>query len=235
MTEEELVQRYPRLWHMADLRNAPGIFDRGLLCTSELLRLFEIRGDARRALEQQRRPESVTLSASGLGVAVIRDQQPLSVPRIAASLTTGSVTDFLRFINARVFFWPTERRLITMNSAEAYRETPQLVFVVETASLVPAHRRRIRLSPINSGATRPFAHERSIDMFRSITEFDYEARKRYRDPIAELTVARGVPEIFDHVIGLEVWQNGTRLGTLKGPYKRAAVVTALAELGGPTA
>lgn len=235
MTKEELVQRYPRLWHMADPRNAAGIFDRGLLCTSELLRLFGIRGNERRALEQQRRPESVTLSHSHLGIAVIRDQRPLSIARIATSLTSGSVADFLKFINGRVFFWPTESRLITMNTAEAYRETPQLVFIVDTRSLVLTHGRRVRLSPINSGATRPFARRRSTDMFKSINEFDYETRRRYRDPIAELTITKGVPDIFDHVLGLEVWQNGARLTEINGPYEVAGVVERLSSLSGTTA
>jgi hypothetical protein len=44
-----------------------------------------------------------------------------------------------------------------MNAQRAYKDRPQVVLVVRTASLIAAHEERVRLSRINSGATMPFA------------------------------------------------------------------------------
>jgi hypothetical protein len=56
-------------------------------------------------------------------------------------------------LNARVFFWLSRKRLRKLLNARAYRARPQTVLTLDTASLVDANRDRIRLSPINSGAT----------------------------------------------------------------------------------
>jgi hypothetical protein len=188
-----------------------GILQRGLLSTSELLDLFGVAGAARNAIEIARRPNTIPIDAPRYGTAYIRDQRPLSEPRIAASLRGATVPEFLRFINGQVFFWSTQGRLIGMNEARAYRGSAQLVFVVKTESLVNAHLRRIRLSPMNSGCTTPFAHPRSIEMFRPIADFD-------RPTVVELTVERSVPDIWDHVERLEIWQDGERVRRLNRPY-----------------
>lgn len=227
MTPEQLVDRYPRLWHMADVRNAAGIFRRGLVSTSALLDLFELTGRERAAIESSHRPKSVALSHPGHGIAIVRDQKPLSLSRIESSLTGATPEEFFRFLNGRVFFWPTERRLATMNNARAYRDYDQLIFVVRTESLITRHGAAVLLSPINSGATSPFAWPRSIDMFKSIEAFDYEARRRLPDPIAEVTIAGGIADIFDHVERLEVWRAGERRRALRRPYESVSVVRRL--------
>lgn len=214
MNVETLVERHQQLWHMADPRNVEGILQRGLLSTSGLLDLFGVAGAARDAIEIARRPDTIPIESPLYGTAYIRDQCPLSEPRIAASLTGATVPEFFRFINGQVFFWPTQDRLIGMNDARAYRGMAQLVFVVNTRSLVDAHLRRIRLSPMNSGCTTPFAHPRSIEMFRPIADFD-------RPRVVELTVEHGVPDIWNHVERLEVWQDGKRVRRLNRPYDKS--------------
>ena len=218
MTAKELVARYPRLWHMADMQNALGIVTRGLLCTSALLDLYGVSGIRRSAIERRHRPYSVVLTDTLLGEAVIRDQRPMSTSRVAASLTDASPEQFFRFLNGRVFFWLAERRLATMNAARAYRDRPQLVLSLDTSRLVKAYEHAIRLSPINSGATSPFAWPRSIGMFKRIRAFDYAARLKAADPIAELTVDHGVPDIMKFVDRMEIWKGGNRERRLNRPY-----------------
>ena len=48
ITHEEFVRRYPRLYHMAQVGSWPSIERNGLLSTSALLDLFQIKGEARK-------------------------------------------------------------------------------------------------------------------------------------------------------------------------------------------
>jgi hypothetical protein len=53
---------------------------------------------------------------------------------------------------------------------------------------------------INSGATKPFAWPRGESTFRSIHDFDFEARRRRGQyAIAEVTVDYAVPDMLDIV------------------------------------
>lgn len=203
---------------MADSRNLQGILERGLLSTSSLLDLFEIRGAERVAIERKHRPATVPIEHERYGTAMIRDQKPMSVSRIAASLTDAAPDAFFRFLNGRVFFWPTEKRLATMNAARAYREQDQTVFVLASEPLIAEYEKRIRLSPMNSGATTPFAHPRSIGMFKRVNEFDYESRSKYADPIAEVTIDAGVDNIMEFVERIEIWRGGEKIRRLNRPY-----------------
>jgi hypothetical protein len=155
----------------------------------------------------------------------------MSVSRIRASLQDATVEEFFRFLNQRTFFWLSERRLATMNNARAYRENMQVVFVVPTRKLLIAYRDKVRLSPMNSGATSPFAHPRSLAMFRTIDEFDFGARAKATDPIAELTVDGGVTSVMRLVERLELWRAGTLIRRLDAPYDQALVDRVSEEAG----
>ncbi len=170
-------------------------------------------------LLEERRPESVTIEHSRFGLAVIRDQKPLSMARIATTLTDATPQEFLRFINQRVFFWPNEVRLSRMNGSPAYRDDVQLVFVVRMADVVAEHHSQIRLSPMNSGATRPFAFPRSVGMFQTIEEFE----RRNSDPVAEITVEVGVPNVWRLTERLEIWRGGEKVRVLRRPYNESLV------------
>jgi len=215
VTTTQLAHKYPLLWHMADPRNIPGILRRGLLATSTLLDLVALTRDERAKHERKRRPDDVLLEHEEHGLIVLRDQKPLSVKRLESALTEGTVADFLTFINGRVFFWPTEQRLSTMNAARAYEDRPQLVFVVRTAPLLEAHVEQVRLSRINSGSTARFAAERSIATFQRLEDYDWSAGKRQ---VAEITIEGGVPDIWAHVERVEVWENGAHAKVLDPPY-----------------
>lgn len=215
VTIAQLTAKYPLLWHMADPRNIPGILTRGLLSTSALLDLLGLGPEERREHERNRRSDDIVFSDVTHGTVVLRDQKPLNIARLATALTTGSTEDFLAYINGRVFFWPTEKRLTAMNGARAYADRPQLVIVVRSAPLIAAHEKCVRLSRINSGATMPFAWARSIATFEKLAEYDWS---RGRRQVAEITIEGGVREIWDHVERLEVWGGGELLRRLNRPW-----------------
>jgi len=216
MDVDDFVARYPLLWHMADPHNHTGIAARGLLSTSALLDLFEYSGAEREAIERRHRPANVVIRHPVHGTAVVRDQKPLTMRGLRESITDGTTPeDFLHFLNRRVFFWLTESRLRRMNAARAYRADEKLVYVLDTASLIARHADRVLLSPMNSGATLPYPHPRSVAMFKSVADYDFAARADRADPVVELTVEGGVPDISAHVVRAEIWRGGERVRELR--------------------
>ncbi|MGH7969145.1 MAG: DUF7002 family protein, partial [Limisphaerales bacterium] len=77
MTHNELLQYYPRLYHMAEAGTWPSILKHGLLSTTALLDLFEVPAAQRKQIESTHRPECVTIAHPVHGSAVIRDQKPM--------------------------------------------------------------------------------------------------------------------------------------------------------------
>jgi hypothetical protein len=200
MLAQRLWEKYPQMFHMAEVGSWASIRRHGLLSTSALLDLFEVPLKDRIAIETRRRPESVTLKHPVYGRAVIRDQKPLSEQRLAKCLSGGiTVSQWLRLLNRRVFFWLEESRLDTLRGAQAYRSQRQIVLTVDTRGLVEAHAARILLSHMNTGATRPFAHERGRDTFLTIGKYPFQERRR----AVELTVARQVSDIRKYVLRVE--------------------------------
>lgn len=199
MTEaelQELLRRHPRFWHMAEVGSWPSIREHGLLSTSALLTRFGVEGDARRVVEAERRPEKVRLERDG-DWAVVRDNKPLNERKLARALQDGlTPADWYRILNARVFFWLSFKRLLTLLNAGAYRDAVHEVIELDGAALVMTCRERVVLSPINSGATGPFATARGLGTFRSIEDYDYAGRRaRGLEPVVELAVLGGVPDL----------------------------------------
>jgi hypothetical protein len=200
---------------MADAHNERGIRSSGLLSTSALLDLYEYSGMKRESIEREHRPQNVTIEHPVHGTAIVRDQKPLTIDGLRRSIKDGtSPDDFLHFLNGRVFFWLTERRLARMNGARAYRSHEKLVYVVDTESLLSEYSDRVMLSPMNSGATLPAAHPRSVAMFKTIEDFDIAARAGKADAVVELTVEGGVPNLAAHVVRTEIWKGGKRVRRL---------------------
>jgi len=203
MLPAELVETYPRIFHMAEASAWEGITRHGLLSTAALVDLFETPEPRRRSLLSERRPDMTALRHDIHGSALIRDNGPLYEKKLAACLTDMSVPDFLRLINSKVFFWPSERRLQTLFGARAYRDRPHLILTVDTASLLAAHKDRVTLSPINSGATVHNAPSRGSATFTPIEEYDFEywRTKRSRPTaMAEICVDHSVPDITSHLV-----------------------------------
>lgn len=212
MKEEELVSIYPRLFHMAEDGAFPSIQAQGLLSTSALLDLYGVAGEERIAIEDRRRPESLTIMRHGLPNVVIRDNKPMTDEQLAKCLQDGIVpTEWYRTLNKRTFFWLHRKRLWRLLRARAYRSSPHTILTIDTASLVDAHRNRIRLSPINSGSTIMSAQPRGKSTFLPIADYPYAERRKFRaveNALVELVVDDGVPDIMDHLIAAHRFSNG---------------------------
>lgn len=221
MKEVDLIRHYPRLWHMAEDGSWDSIRKHGLLSTSALLDLYGYDGKARYALESARRPESVLISADGLPHAVVRDQKPMTASALEKCLPNGTAPEqWFETLNARVFFWLSRKRLRKLLNARAYRARPQTVLTLDTASLVDANRDRVRLSPINSGATIYNPAPRGPETFCTVSDFRFDERRKTRtldNAVVELTVFECVPDITDHAIAVHSIHGGNKTELWRRP------------------
>lgn len=212
MNEEDLIRHYPRLWHMAEDGSWDSIQQHGLLSTTSLLDLYKYKGKARRELESARRPQSMLISADGLPHAVVRDQKPMTASALEKCLIDGTTPEqWFETLNARVFFWLSRERLRGLLNARAYRDRPQTVLTLDTASVVAANRDRVRLSPINSGATIYNPAPRGLRTFSKVADFPFEERRKTRaldNTVVELTVLGGVSDIKDYAIAVHSIHGG---------------------------
>ena len=226
MTEAELaelIRDCPTLYHMAERGSWPSIRQHGLLSTSALLDLYEVRGAEREAIEGRRRPGSVAVQHPALRPALIRDQKPMDDAGLRMCLLDGlTPEDWYRCLNARVFFWLTPKRLLRLLKARPYRDIEPDVLELDTAALIAAHRPTIRLSPINSGTTKPFpstASKRGRDTFLPIADYPY-ARWRAQgrkagERVVELTVDCAVPAAARFVRRVVAMRGGVVTGDIE--------------------
>ncbi|TXN72844.1 hypothetical protein [Methylobacterium sp. WL6] len=206
MTFEELVSIHPRLWHMATDGSWPSIRQHGLLSTSALLDLYGYEGEARRVIESTRRPQSIPIVSDGLPGATVRDQKPMSDGALEKCLLDGlTPEDWYRTLNDNCFFWLSQKRLRRLLGARAYRNDPQLVLTIETASLVNEYKDSILLSPINSGSTIWNPVKRGRSTFLPIAEYpfaEWKAKRGKANAVVELVVTGGAPNIANHVVAV---------------------------------
>ena len=218
MTEEELVTTYPRLWHMAHDGSWPAIEAHGLMSTAALVEAYGITGQDAQLLTRVRRPESVPIEREGLPGAVVRDQKPIHEPRLAKCLLDGlKPEDWYRILNSHSFFWLSRERVNRLLNARAYRNLRQTVLTLDTRTLVAAHRDRIRLSPINSGATLFAPMPRGPGTFKSIADFPFAERAKTRpvaNNVVELLVEHSVPDVRDHVLAVHELQGAQILNEI---------------------
>ena len=208
---DELKRRYKFLYHMAALGSWKSILTHGLLSTSALLDLFEVFGTQRIRLESEHRPQSVSIEHSKYGIAVVRDQKPMSDSGLQRALQNGiTPTDWYRTLNGKAFFWLTIERLEKMLNANAYKNDRHIALTVDAAGIVDAYKDSIELALMNTGCTKPYPHPRGIDTFQPLISFSDENWRR-KEPVVELTVNYSVPDIAAHVISVhEVGANKTK-------------------------
>ena len=220
----ELLRACPTLFHMAERGSWPSIRRHGLLSTAALLDLYGIRGPQREAIEGRRRPEGVQITHPALGRAAIRDQKPMDDAGLRLCLLDGlTPEDWYRCLNGKVFFWLTRERLLRLLNARPYRSIEHDVLELDTAPLIAAYRPAIRLSPINSGTTKPFpstASKRGRDTFLPIADYPY-ARWRAQgrkagERVVELTVNYAVPDVARFVRRVVTMRGGTVTDRLAG-------------------
>lgn len=203
VSADALSQLYPRLYHMAEEGSWDGIVRHGLLSTSALLDLFEITGDERREIESERRSGAVTISHPVHGRAVIRDQKPMDDTGLARALRDDlTPREWYELLNRHVFFWTSESRLKRLLAAREYRSRRQLVLTVRTAELLQHYGRNVLLSPMNSGATKPFPHPRGRDTFLPMADYplaEWQKKRPRGEFVVELLVATSVPGVVDFI------------------------------------
>ena len=198
-TVQQIVDLYPRLYHLAERDSWPSIEKHGLLSTTAILDLFGKSGSERYSIESEWRPSSVTIKHDLYGTAVIRDQRPMPPDALRAVLTNGvTPRQWYEFLNGKVFFWPTKDRLNRM--LRAYSGQAHILIVVDTYALIERHMDEITLSPINSGFARFKRGNRNFDTFQNIGSYLPVIRDK---GVAELAVEYHVPDINDLVISVE--------------------------------
>lgn len=208
MLTSDLVRLYPFLFHTAVDGSWPSIREHGLLSTAAILDKWEVDATSRRELLTMVRAESTVLEHPVYGAAVVRDQGPIHEGSLRESLTDLSVEQWLQTLNERVFFFLQRGQVDGLVGARRYRDTPSLVLVIDTASLVAAHEERIELCRINSGfAQRHSKSPRGSETFMAIADYPHPQRaapaRADRPDVKELTVLGGVPDIVRHVRTVE--------------------------------
>ena len=206
MTVDELLEHYPRAFHMAEVGSWDSIRRNGLRSTTALLDLFEITGEDRLRLESSRRPECVVIAHPAHGSATIRDQKVLSDSALERCLRGATPRQWYELLNGKTFFWLHPNRLTRLLRGRAYRGRSHCIITVDTARLLEHHREQIRLSPINSGSTIWNPVERSPATFQHIAEFPFQERRQSRpieNVVVELAVNYSVPNIADVALLVE--------------------------------
>jgi hypothetical protein len=220
---ELLVSRYPEMFHVTANGGWTGIQEHGLLSTEQALDLYEVPDELRNAILSQRRDRSHVLRDPDRGVLVVRDQLPLSLKRLENALTDMTLDEWLTLLNTLCYFWPTRTRVETLLATATYAQQEHEVLVVDTAELVRRHHHRIRLAPLNTGATRPFAHPRGRDTFLPIDDYPLEDRLRRvgkAGAVAEVAVVQHVSDLAEFTLRVERWRGPERLSAEKRSDER---------------
>jgi hypothetical protein len=212
MNPQEFAARHPTLYHMAEQGSWDSIRSHGLLSTSALLDLFEVTGPERHAIESAHRPVSTQISHPHHGVAVIRDQKPMSETKLRSCLIDLEPREWYELLNRKVFFWPTFERLTRLLGARAYRNSPHVVIKVETSILLEQLLSKTTLSPINSGSTVFTAVSRGSGTFLPLSEYPQAWWRARR--LGEAAVDGGIPNILDMVTSVEEWEGSSKLRTV---------------------
>ena len=222
VTPEQLAQRYPRLYHMADAHSWESIQKHGLLSTSSLLDLFEVKGHEREQIEVRRRPDSVPIVHEKHGRAVVRGNNPMIESKLRPALKDCTLEQWYRLLNKHIFFWLTPERLKTLLCARAYRHHAHAVLTLETLPFVTRYEHRIALSPMNSGNTQPIAHERSPETFKKMQDYPFHERAHRGDyyQVVELAVEGGA-DLTESVLSVDLMQcTGDGMKVLRNIYRR---------------
>jgi hypothetical protein len=200
-TIEQIISRYPVLYHMAELDSWPSIQQHGLLSVTALLNTFDYGGAEREAIESRWRPESVTIEHEVHGTAVIRDQGPMPPQAVRRVLNGMTPCEWYRLINGKAFLWATNQRLLTFLDAEAYRDTLHIVLTVDTRQLLARHAGRVSLAHFNTGSvSRWGTPTRGQNTFRRVP--DYPVNK----VVAEVAVDCRIPDISDFTLAVDEWR-----------------------------
>jgi hypothetical protein len=198
MTPEELAKRHPKLYPITEPGAWSSIKRHGLLSTSRLLDLFEIETSQRIVLETTRRAISVPLHNPRYESIILNDQQPLREESLKNCLDDNlKPEEWLKLLNGRVFFWPSEENLHRHLNARLNRTRSREIIIIDTLSLAKVHAENIELCPINSGVTFRKTARRGKNTFTPLLKYSYaewSKMRGQRDKIQEVTISNQVLE-----------------------------------------
>lgn len=203
LTLDYIVERWPRLFHMAEAGSWGSIEQHGLQSTTALLDRLGVKDPQRTEIESMRRPESIELKDDAGNSIWIRDNKPINETVLIKTLEGMSLAEWYRTLNGRVFFWLTERRLNKLRGAGAYEDREHDILSLDTGKLLDSHGDVIELSPMNSGAVHPAAnYPRGAGTFSRVAAYPWLERlgKSPGEPIVELTIPYSVDEVSAFVI-----------------------------------
>jgi hypothetical protein len=193
---------------MAEQGSWESIRNPGLLSTSALLDLFQIKGPERLAIESAHRPESIQLSHPEHGAVVIRDQKPMNETKLRSCLVGMELREWYELLNGKVFLWPKKERLIGLLTARAYRDRPHLIIEVDTLALLEKYPDQVTLSRINSGSTFYRPVSRGRETFLPLSQYPSDWWRKRR--LAEVVVDYGIPDIVEMVTSVEEWEGSSK-------------------------
>ncbi len=204
MTPEELAAKHPYLYHITEPGAWLSIKQNGLLSTSSLLELFEIKGMERTLIETKRRSSSVPLDHPSQGRVILNDNVPLNEQALRKCLDDDlTPEDWLRMLNSRIFFWPCKEALNRLLNARLNHNRMREVIVVDTLSLAKVHAECIEFCPINSGATMRKSARRGLNTFTPMLKYSFREWSQLRgrhDQIREVTVRDKIRDIAQHMV-----------------------------------
>ena len=203
-TPEEIVAKYPVVFHMAEVGTWSNIRCHGLLSTLALLDLFEVDEPDRTKIESEWRPSSVQISHPEHGLAIIRDQGPMDPDSLTPQLDRMTASEWYRLLNGKSFFWATRDRLNRFLNARPYRSKVHDVLTVSTSDLLRRHCGRITLADFNTGVTA-FGprHPRGPDAFKTIEDFPLG---NGNPGIVEIVAEYHVPDVAEFTLKVEQWR-----------------------------
>jgi len=211
MDIDQFVYNYPLLYHMAEGNSWDSIRMHGLLSTSGLLDLFNVNGTQRINIESCRRPSSVHIKHPVYGVAIIRDQIPLSENKLIACLDGCTPTEWYELLNGKVFFWPTEERIMRLLSARAYRDRKHTIIIVDSNLMIREYLSKTYLSPINTGAVVYKPTPRRPGTFVPFLNWPSDVKRgsgKLKKAVAEVAIDYGVPDLVNFVTSVVEGKNG---------------------------
>lgn len=183
----------------------------GLLSTTALLDLFEVPAAERNSIESTCRRESMAIRHPAHGYVIIRDNKPLPESKLSACLTDMTPEQWYRYLNRKVFFWPTRERVLGLTRARAYRCQSHTIITVDARTLITASCHAIHLSRINSGAAIYAPTPRGSRTFVPLLDWPSAVGPRsgkLKSAVAEVAVDYAVPNIITYAIQVEEMRDG---------------------------
>ena len=213
MTESEFLRYFPALYHITEVESWPSILEHGLESTSAILDRFGISGPERTEVESCRRASSMLLRHDRFPEVRLSDRKPINLKLLARCLGDMASSDWFRLLNGLVFFWPNGDRLKRHLGARLGGGRDQAVLTFDSAALLARYGDDLRLSPLNSGCTRP-PQPRGGETFRTLADYPFDDIRSRRGPtksIAEVTVLRRVDSVESLASRIQIYGvNGTR-------------------------